>query len=74
MAPWQIYELCCDYSFFEIAKRVCEDCGAVIRSSDFGADVLMLIAVQESAAALFEKNITNSSAGKVKYPYPSTSK
>jgi uncharacterized YigZ family protein len=66
MALWQIYELDCDYSFYEIAKRVCEDFGAVIRSSDFGAKITILVAVAENAASLFEKSLTDSSAGKVK--------
>lgn len=66
MAPWHTYALDCDYSFFEIAKRVCDDFGAVIRSSDFGESVTMLVAVAEDVALLFEKSVADCSAGKVK--------
>lgn len=64
MALWRAYVISCDYGFYERAKRILDEHLAVIKSSDFGADVAIDALLRADRAEAFEAALTESSAGK----------
>lgn len=62
---WFVYHISCGYSFYDNFLHIAKDCDAVIQSSDFGADVRLLVNVRENIAVSFEERVRNFSSGKV---------
>lgn len=61
---WREYLISCDYGFYERAKRLLDEHFAVIKSSDFGADIAMEVLIRADRAPDFEAALTESSAGR----------
>jgi uncharacterized YigZ family protein len=66
MAQWSVLKLICPYGFYETAIHIAEDCGAVIRDSDFGVDIMLTVLVPCESAMDFEDKINNLSSGRVR--------
>ncbi len=62
---WKNAGLVCPYARFERVKRLLEDHGAVIESTDFAADVSFRALVREDAADSFAAELTELTAGSV---------
>ncbi len=67
MAQWRSYLISCDYSFFERAKYILEVYEAVLKDTDFGADVVIEALLREDKGADFEERLTDVSGGKAHF-------
>lgn len=65
MSLWRSYVISCDYGFYERAKRLLEEYRAIIKDSDFGADVALDVLLSAERAKDFEAALTEASAGRV---------
>ncbi len=63
MAQWRSYLISCDYSFFERAKRLLEECYAVLQNTDFGTDIVIEALVREDISEGFEAKLIDASSG-----------
>ena len=64
MDSWRDFTIHCDYGFYERLKRILEDFEAVLRSTDFAADVVSEVLIRSDRAAAFYEKLTDTSAGK----------
>ncbi len=64
MAQWRSFEVKCDYSFFERAKRILEDFEAVTEETAFGTEVILKVLVREDRLEAFTEKLTDLSGGK----------
>lgn len=64
MSLWRSYVISCDYGFYERAKRLLEEHQAIIKDSDFGADVALDVLLSAERAKDFEAALTEASAGR----------
>ncbi|NLV85848.1 MAG: YigZ family protein [Clostridiales bacterium] len=67
MAQWRSYLISCEYNFFERAKYILEEYEAVLKDTDFGADVVIEALLREDKGADFEEKLTDASAGKAHF-------
>lgn len=65
VSRWKNAGIVCPYARFERVKRLLEDHGAVIESTDFAADVSFHALVREDAADSFAAELTELTAGSV---------
>lgn len=65
MAQWRRYLINCPYAFYERAKYILDESEAVLKNTDFGADVTLDALVRCDKAAVFEAAIGEASAGRV---------
>jgi len=66
MAQWRSFHICCDYGFFDRAKRILKDFEAVVGNTDFGTEVSVEALVREDRAETFALGLTDASNGKAK--------
>ena len=62
---WTVLYIPCPYTFYERVKLEAEACGAVIRKTDFGAEVELEILVAREQAQSFLAKLTDLTAGTV---------
>lgn len=67
MAEWRSFRICCDYGFFDRAKRILEDFEAVVGNTDFGTEVSVEALVREDRVEAFILRLTDASNGKAKF-------
>ena len=65
MALWHSEVLRCPYPMFERIRRLVEDSGAVIESTDYGADIALSLLVPAEGAADFDAALREMSAGSI---------
>ena len=65
MALWQRLRILCPYPLFERMKRLLEQHEAVLRETDYGADVAMSVLVRADRAAAFADALRELTAGAV---------
>ena len=65
MALWQRLRIPCPYPLFERMKRLLEQHEAVLRETDYGADVAMSVLVRADRAAAFADALRELTAGAV---------
>ena len=65
MSLWTLWEVPCTYSLFERVKLEILACGGVVRSADYGADIVIQAAFPAGSAELFEPRLTELSAGQL---------
>ena len=65
MALWHSETLRCPYPMYERIRRLTEDSGAVIESTDYGADIVLSLLVPAEGAAAFDKALRELSAGSI---------
>ncbi len=63
MSLWTLWDIPCSYSLYERVKLEVEACGGVIRSADYGADILLRGAFPAGGAERFAPRLTELSAG-----------
>ena len=64
MAQWRGFLISSDYGFYERAKRILEECAAVVENSDFGTDVAIEALVREDRSEEFKAKLIDASNGK----------
>ena len=65
MALWHSEALRCPYPMYERIRRLIEDSGAVIESTDYGADIALSLLVPAEGAADFDAALREMSAGSI---------
>ena len=60
---WTLWDIPCSYSLFERIRLEVEACGGMVRSVDYGADVIVLAAFPVGGAETFEPRLKELSAG-----------
>lgn len=65
MAPWALASFECSYAQFEKLRRLLEDRGARLESSDFGVNVSVTYSAPESESEAIRKMLHEASAGTV---------
>ena len=60
---WTLWDIPCSYSLFERIRLEVEGCGGMVRSVDYGADVVIHAAFPAGGAEAFEPRLTELSAG-----------
>ena len=63
MSLWTLWDIPCSYPLYERVKLEVEACGGVIRSADYGADILLRGAFPAGGAERFAPRLTELSAG-----------
>lgn len=63
MSLWTLWDIPCTYPLYERVKLEVESCGGVVRSADYGADILLRGAFPASGAERFAPRLTELSAG-----------
>ena len=63
MSRWTLWEVECTYPLFERMKLEIAACGGVVRSVDYGADILLRAAFPAGGAEAFAPRLTELSAG-----------
>lgn len=65
MALWHSEVLRCPYPMYERIRRLVEDSGTVIESTDYGADIALSLLVPAGAAEDFDSALREMSAGSI---------
>ena len=65
MALWHSESLRCPYPMYERIRRLAEDSGAVIESTDYGADIALSLLVPAENAGGFDAALREMSAGSI---------
>lgn len=60
---WTLWDIPCSYPLFERIRLEVEACGGMVRSVDYGADVMIHAAFPAGGAEAFEPRLTELSAG-----------
>lgn len=63
MSLWTLWDIPCTYPLYERVKLEVESCGGVVRSADYGADILLRGAFPAGGAERFAPRLTELSAG-----------
>ena len=63
MSLWTLWEVPCTYPLLERVKLEIAACGGVVRSADYGADILLQAAFPAGGAEQFAPRLTELSAG-----------
>ena len=63
MSRWTLWEVECTYPLFERMKLEIAACGGLVRSVDYGADILLRAAFPAGGAEAFAPRLTELSAG-----------
>lgn len=61
MDSWQAFLLSCGYGFYERAVRVLEEYGAVIQSTDYGADIVIEALIRADRFEAFREKLKDAS-------------
>ena len=68
MSRWTLWKVECTYPLFERMKLEIAACGGVVRSVDYGADILLRAAFPAGGAEAFAPRLTAVSAGSLAMP------
>lgn len=63
MSLWTLWDIPCTYPLYERVKLEVESCGGVVRSADYGADILLRGAFPAGGAERFAPRLTELSSG-----------
>lgn len=65
MAQWRSYILSTDYGFYDRAKCIFDEFKCVIKSTDYGSDIVIELLVREDRSDDFEDKLIDASAGNI---------